>query len=115
MIKVTVLYMTTILWGLLVSASVAFAAENVSPPRVDAARGTVSNEAALKILSARCTSCHTSESPPGNEFLTSEKLSEKSTRDLLNTVIRKSKMPKAHRDFKNTKDGKEILKWIDGK
>lgn len=92
------------------------ATETVSPPRTETLKNPpISNEEALKILTTRCTGCHQPDSPPGNGFMTLEKLSEKSTLDLLNTVIRKSKMPKAHRDFKATKDGKKFLKWLDSR
>ncbi len=92
------------------------ATETVSPPRTDSVKNAAGgNEEALRILTMRCTGCHQSDSPPGDGFLSLEKLSEKSTLELLNAVIRKSKMPKPHRDFKNTKDGKKLLKWIDAR
>lgn len=98
-------------------SSLALAAtETVSPPRTDAVKNAAGgNEDALKILTARCTGCHQADSPPGNGFMSLEKLSEKSTLELLNAVIRKSKMPKPHRDFKNTKDGKKLLQWLDAR
>lgn len=90
--------------------------ENVSPPRVDAVKEANSgSEEALKILNTRCSGCHQPDTLPGSNFMSAEKLSEKSTLDLLNTVIRKSKMPKPHRDFKSTKEGKKFLQWLDAR
>lgn len=67
---------------------------------------------ALTILAKNCAGCHQAADHPGALFLNQARLTEPETIALITKLVETSQMPPAHRDFKNTKDGKTLLKWL---
>lgn len=66
----------------------------------------------LTVLTHHCASCHNQPDHPGAFFLSSQKLSDPQIVRRLIEVIETSTMPPAHGNFKNTADGKTILRWL---
>lgn len=66
----------------------------------------------ITILTHHCAGCHNSADHPGALFLNKARLSEKETLSLMIKMIETSQMPPAHKQFKNTEDGKKLLKWL---
>ncbi len=67
---------------------------------------------ALKILARNCAGCHQAADHPGAMFLNQEQLTQPETIALIRKLVETSQMPPAHRDFKTSKDGKALLKWL---
>lgn len=70
---------------------------------------------ALKILTRHCAACHQAADHPGALFLNQARLSEPETIALIKKLVKTSQMPPAHRNFKNTKDGKALIQWLKSK
>jgi len=71
-----------------------------------------SDEKILAILVKNCAGCHRADSHPGALFLNKARLSEKQTVRLITKMVENRKMPKIHLDFKQTSEGKLLLKWL---
>ena len=70
---------------------------------------------ALTILTRNCAGCHQAADHPGALFLNKARLSEPETIALITKLVETSQMPPAHRKFKNTPDGKILIRWLKGK
>lgn len=67
---------------------------------------------ALEILVKECRECHQQNRHRGARFLRREGLTQPETISRLIQVIESGKMPKKHADFKNSEDGKAVLRWL---
>lgn len=67
---------------------------------------------ANSILTRHCAPCHQAADHPGAMLLNKDRLAESETISRILKVVEASQMPPAHRDFKNTEDGKKLLKWL---
>lgn len=70
---------------------------------------------ALKILTKNCAGCHQTTNHPGAMFLNAARLSEPETIGLIRRLLDTEQMPKAHRNFKKSSDGKRLMKWLKSK
>ncbi len=68
---------------------------------------------ALGILNKNCAGCHQAADHPGALFLNRARLSEAKTQDLVLNLLKTSQMPPAHKNFKNTEDGKSLIAWLE--
>lgn len=66
----------------------------------------------LTILAKNCAVCHNAADHPGALFLNQARLSEPETIALMRRLIETAQMPQEHRNFKKSKDGKLLLKWL---
>lgn len=66
----------------------------------------------LTILTHNCAGCHNTADHPGALFLNKARLTEPETVSLMIKMIETSQMPPAHKDFKKSKDGKKLLRWL---
>jgi len=67
---------------------------------------------AVTILARNCAGCHQEADHPGALFLNQARLSEPETIALITKLVETSQMPPAHVDFKKSKDGKALIKWL---
>lgn len=67
---------------------------------------------ALTILTKNCAGCHNTADHPGALFLNAARLSEPETLALMRRLIESDQMPQEHSNFKKSKDGKTLIKWL---
>ena len=99
------LWVLVALYALVLSKGIHAAERNEADPDYQA----------LTILTRNCASCHNQADHPGALFLNQARLSEPETLALITRLIEKNVMPPAHAKFKNTADGKTLLKWLKNK
>ncbi len=68
--------------------------------------------AALHVLWRQCSSCHQKKDHPGAKFLGEQGLSDKMVVKKMIAVLESGKMPPAHKNFKDSLDGKLVLEWL---
>lgn len=70
---------------------------------------------ALKILTKNCAGCHQQTNHPGALFLNAARLTEPETLRLIRNLLEAELMPRAHQNFKKSKEGKLLLNWLKSK